>query len=245
MKGLLLVGVVGFGVYAALVITHDRIPSDAVSRNPNNETVRHLRSWGSDLPALAINQRLSQPHLNAVEVPRSDEGDRSRALETASGVSPENPSSPTVMAYQPIEWAKVILTARMHSEASVSSSTLRFFQPGTVLHVVSREDGFVEVVDPTSRESGWVFEKYLGAADSPNVAQTAMQATTGNGLAEPKPTKKTLIAKKRSRASKPAVQAPDRPTFAQYNAPNDTWNRRADRRGRGFFFFRRFAGAEQ
>ena len=245
MKGFLFLCVVGVGLYAALVITHDRISSDAVSQNPNSATVRHLRSWGSDLPALAGNQRLSQPHLNAVEVPRSDESDRSRALETASGVSREYPSSPTGTPYEPIEWAKVIFAARMHSEASVSSPTARFYQPGTVLQVVSREDGFVEVVDPTSRESGWVFEKYLGAADSPNVTQTAMQATTGNGLAEPKPTKKTLIAKKRSRASKPAVQAPDRLTFAQYNAPHDTWNRRAERRGRGFFFFRRFAGTEQ
>jgi hypothetical protein len=135
MKGFLFLGVVGVGLYAALVITHDRIPSDAVSQNPNNETVRHLRSWGSDLPALAFNQRSSQPHLNAVEVPRSDESDRSRALETASGVSPGNPSSPTGAPYEPIEWAKVILAARMHSESSVSSTTARLYQPGTMLQV--------------------------------------------------------------------------------------------------------------
>jgi hypothetical protein len=157
------------------------IAFSAISQNPNNEAVRHLRSWGSDLPALAINQRLSQPYLKAVEVPRSDESDRSQALATASGLSPENPSSPTGTPYRPIEWAKVILAARMHSESSVSSSTTRFYQPGTVLQVVSREDGWVEVVDPTSRKSGWVFEKYLGPADGPNVTQTAMQATTGNG----------------------------------------------------------------
>ena len=52
--------------------------------------------------------------------------------------------------------------------------------------------------------------------------------------------KKTLIAKK-SRASKPRAQMADR--LAQYNVPND--NRRAERRGRGLFFFRRFAGTEQ
>ena len=176
----------GVGLYATLVITHDRISSDAVSQNPNSATVRHLRSWGSDLPALAINQRLSQPRLNAAEVPRSDERDRSRALETAAGVSREYPSSPTGTPYEPIEWAKVILAARMHSESSVSSTTARFYQPGTVLQVVSREDGWVELIDPTSRESGWVLEKYLGPADGPNVTQSAMQAPTGDGLCGPK-----------------------------------------------------------
>lgn len=236
MKGFLFLCVVGVGLYAALVITHDRLSSVAISQNPSKGTVWHLRSWGSDLPALATNQR--QPHLNAVAVPRSDESDRSRTLETTSGVSPE--SSPTGPAYQPVEWAKVILAARMHSESSISSSTARFYRPGTVLQVVGREDGWVELIDPTSRESGWVLEKYLGPADGPNVTQTAMQVNTDDGLSEQKPTKKTLIAKK-SRASKPRAQMADR--LAQYNVPND--NRRAERRGRGLFFFRRFAGTEQ
>ena len=236
MKGFLFLCVVGVGLYTALVITHDRLSSVAISQNPSKGTVWHLRSWGSDLPALATNQR--QPHLNAVAVPRSDESDRSRTLETTSGVSPE--SSPTGPPYQPVEWAKVILAARMHSESSISSSTARFYRPGTVLQVVGREDGWVELIDPTSRESGWVLEKYLGPADGPNVTQTAMQVNTDDGLSEQKPTKKTLIAKK-SRASKPRAQMADR--LAQYNVPNDS--RRAERRGRGLFFFRRFAGTEQ
>ena len=57
MKGFLFLCVLGVGLYAALVITNDRLSSVAISQNPSKGTVWHLRSWGSDLPALAPNQR--------------------------------------------------------------------------------------------------------------------------------------------------------------------------------------------
>ena len=98
--------------------------------------------------------------------------------------------------YQPIEWAKVVLAAKVHGDASVSSPTLRFYPPGTPLQVVSRHNDS-SVADPTSGERGWVFEQYLVPADGPATTQTAMAATASELAAEPARAKRVSTAKKR------------------------------------------------
>jgi SH3-like domain-containing protein len=123
----------------------------------------------------------------------------------------------------------------VHNDASVSSPTLRFYQPGTALQVVSRQNGWIQITDPASGESGWVFEKYLVPADGPTATQTAMVTTASKPAAEPIGT----IEKKRVKASRPAAQTPDKFTFAQFD---QRWERRAARRG--LFFFGRFARSE-
>ena len=92
-------------------------------------------------------------------------------------------TGPDSTASQPIEWARVVLAARVHDDASVSSPTLRFYQPGTALQVVSRQNGWVQITDPASGESGWVFEQYLVPADGPTATQTAMVATASKPVA--------------------------------------------------------------
>jgi hypothetical protein len=236
MKGLFLLGLVGAAIYGALVLSHDLL-----SRDPANDAFarqslgdpsdRQLRSWGTDLPALASSssQRASVPLHKPVVTPASTSCSASlEAMPTTT--------SPDGIAYQPIEWARVVLAAKVHGEASVSSPTLRFYQPGTALEVVSRQNGWVQITDPASGESGWVFEQYLVPADGPTVTQTAMATTASKPAAEPTP----VIAKKRVGASRPAAQAPDKFTFAQFDR---RWERRAARRG-GLFFFGRFARAE-
>ncbi len=86
-------------------------------------------------------------------------------------------------AYEPIEWVKVMFAARVHREASVSSPTMRFYQPGTALQVVNRDNGWVQISDPTSREGGWVLEQYLVPTDGKAVTQ--MAAATPTALSEP------------------------------------------------------------
>ena len=145
-------------------------------------------------------------------------------------------------SYEPIEWAEVMLAARVHTEASVSSPTLRFYQPGTALQVISRENGWVQVTDPTSRKGGWVFEQYLGPLDRAAIMQTAMAPTTYKALSEPTQANPVPSAKKRSRAPRPVVRVPREVASAQFDK---RWERRAARRGGfGLFFFGRFARAE-
>ena len=134
-----------------------------------------------------------------------------------------------------------MLAARAHSEASVSSPTLRFYQPGAALQVISRENGWVQVTDPTSREGGWILEQYLVPIDRPTVTQTATVTPTSKALSQPTQAKPVPSAKRRTRA-RPAVRVPEAVALAQSDS---RWERRAERRaGRGLFFFGRFAGAE-
>jgi hypothetical protein len=59
------------------------------------------------------------------------------------------------------QWAEVVLPARAHSAASVSSPTVRRYRVGTKLKVIDRESSWIKVSDPTTGNQGWIYEKYL------------------------------------------------------------------------------------
>jgi hypothetical protein len=59
------------------------------------------------------------------------------------------------------QWAVVVLAARAHSAASVSSPTVRHYRIGTRLRVSDRKSGWIKVIDPTTSNQVWIFEKYL------------------------------------------------------------------------------------
>ena len=232
MKGLLLLGLVGASIYGALVLSANLFPRDPATnafarQSLGDPSDRRLRSWGTDLPSLASSNSQRAPVTShpAVTPASSSRSTGFEAIPPTIG--------PDGTASQPIEWARVILAARAHDDASVSSPTLRFYQPGTALQVVSRQNGWVEITDPASGERGWVFERYLAQVDGSTATQTAMVTT--KPAAEPTGT----IEKKRVKASRPAAQTPDKFTFAQFDK---RWERRAARRG--LFFFGRFARSE-
>ena len=229
MKGVLFLGLVGAAIYGAILLSYDALPRDPAEdahavRTLGNLGERQLRSWGTDLPALAT----SSSQQASLPLP---------AATTASRAISSTNSQYDGTAYQPVEWAKVAFAAKVHSDASVSSPTPRFYQPGTTLQVVSRQNGWVRVVDPNSGERGWVFEQYLVPAESPIATQTAM-ATTSTA----EPARAMPSAKKRARASRPAARMRHDFASAQFER---RWDRRGERRGSfGLFFFGRFARAE-
>ena len=247
MKGVLFLSLVGAAIYMALVVSHDRLSTDRAddgftrqsSSGPPN---RQLRSWGTNLPSLVSSQGASLP----LRKPDAASGSFETAHRQGSAVVAKAAEAPTFSqsdqtSYEPIEWAKVILAARAHSEAFVSSAILRFYQPGAVLQVISRENGWVQVTDPSSREDGWILEQYLIPIDRPTVTQTAMVTIASKDLSESTQTKPVPSAKRRTRA-RPAVRVPEAVAIAQFDS---RWERRAERRaGRGLFFFGRFARAE-
>jgi len=163
------------------------------------------------------------------------------AVAIRSASSAATTAQPDGTAYQPVEWAKVILAAKVHGDASVSSPTVRLYPPGTTLQVLSRQNGWAQITDPTSGDRGWVYEQYLSPADGPTATQTAMADTASRVAAEPVGANRPT-AKKRVRASRPAARMSGEYAFARFDR---RWERRADRRGGiGLFFFGRFARAE-
>jgi SH3 domain-containing protein len=247
MKGVLFLSLVGAAIYMALVVSHDQLPTDRAGdsftrQSSSGPPDRQLRSWGTDLSSLVSSQGALLPLRKPGAVPGPFETARSQASAgVANAAEAPTLSQSDDTSYEPIEWAKVMLAAGAHSEASVSSTTLRFYQPGAALQVISRENGWVKVTDPTSREGGWILEQYLVPIDRPTVAQTAMATTASKALSEPTQTKPVPSAKRRTRV-RPAVRVPEAVALTQFDS---RWERRAERRaGRGLFFFGRFAGAE-
>src|ERR1700704_652883 len=154
MKGVFFLGVGGTAMYMALVLTHDFLPTDKADRFTRQELsgprTRQLSSWGTDLRALERSQ------ASSLSLSKPAGGEHRQGSDNIARAT---------IPYEATEWVRLVLAARMHREASVSSPTIGFYQPGTALQVVSREGGWVQIIDPASREDGWVLEKYLVSTD--------------------------------------------------------------------------------
>ena len=239
MKVLLYLGLVGAAIYGALVLSDNLLPRDPAEvafarQSLGDASDRQLRSWGTDLPSLASSSSQEAP----LPLPKTAVTPASTSRPASLEAEP-TPLRPDGTAYQSIEWAKVVLAAKVHGDASVSSPTLRFYQPGTTLQVVSRQNGWVQIADPTSGERGWIFEQYLAPADDPTATQTAMATTARKAAAEPAHANPAPTARKRVRAARPAARK-EKFAVTQFDR---RWERRAARRG-GLFFFGRVARAE-
>jgi len=240
MKRLLLsLSLAGAAVYTVntLIATQDAV---AVQTHPAHPVVRHLRSWGSYLSDLPLSQKPQAPLATyqkpAPLPPQQNAGADDRPAASASGIDGSE--------HEPVEWAKVMLAARVHSEASVSSPTVRYYRPGTELQVVRREDGWVGVSDPVTQERGWVFEKYLSSIDGPSPTQAAMVSTNESEFSKPTPAKPALPnSKKRSPPTTPtlrvseATPVSDDVAVTQSDPRSGRWAGRGDRRRGGLFMF--------
>ena len=151
-EGLLFLSLVGAAIYAALLVSHDYLPSDRAehqvfAQSLGNAGERQLRSWGSGLPALASSS--SKPSRQRMAT-RPVQGSQSSTQPGGLAESQARTTFPEVSgtAYMPTESAKVTIAARVHSGPYVSSPIVRFCSRGAALQVVDRENGWVQVTGP-------------------------------------------------------------------------------------------------
>ncbi|MGZ9274222.1 MAG: SH3 domain-containing protein [Nitrospira sp.] len=262
---LLLLGLGCAAVYAVNTLFFDQtaLPTRTAENTeaPDDQTpaVRRLGSWGPYLPGEAEEQKrpaplvVSQPttpsaHKNTSDRAKSFAGTAGSEASAAQSPAPDKPSLLEIDGAQqnPAEWAKIILGATVHSEASVSSPTVGYYRVGAELQVVRRENGWIQLSDPVTQKRGWVFEKYLSSIDGPTVTQAALDSTSEAGLSQPIPSKPVLpSSKKRTRAPKPPLPLAAKPVVrvaedavTESDARSGRWARRAERRrGIGPFMF--------
>ena len=97
---------------------------------------------------------------------------------TGKSFEPSVPALPEAEKHEAI-WAVVIRGATVHSGPSVSAPTIRFYAVGTELQLINYQDGWFQVLDPTTSERGWIYEKYyLEAIRGPGQMLAALQKTT-------------------------------------------------------------------
>ena len=244
MKGLLLLGIVGAAIYALLVFTNDAL-KDGKTENtyagqtqPNHPDAKRLSSWDGYLPTPSVSQNpqlaMSQP---APSSPQQRDAERQPDTGHQFAASENKPttSESDSSESESVAWAKVVLAAQLHSEASVTSPTVRFYGPGTELQVVRREGAWFQVLDPVTKERGWVLDEYLSSIGGP----TAVQVATETPNEQPTVIKPAIQkSSKRSRSAKATARRRS-VIIANADPWNDRWARHADRRrGFGLFMFR-------
>jgi hypothetical protein len=239
---LLFLSLIGAAIYGLLIYTHDVLTDEKAEKTYTeqaqpNHPVQHLSSWGSYLPDRSISQnsQLATSQPSTPLPPQQTEEPSQNSERNADQVATSENKATSSESGDPVELAKVVLAAQTHSQASVSSPTVRFYRPGTDLQVVRREGVWIQVLDPVTQERGWVLAQYLSSIDSPIPAQVATESTTEPLTVAPPSPK----SNKRHRAAKPAVR--DRVVVANADPWNGRWSRRADRRrGAGLFMFHPF-----
>lgn len=228
MKGLLFLSLVGFALYALLVLTDNSlrdVEAKTAQAQLNHPVTQRLSSWGTHLAPTQNSQapsavpQLTKQQDSADQAQRFDPSRNSeRSVAREAKVPDSGIDSGTV------EWAKVVLPARVHDQASVSSPTVRQYSTGIELQVVGREGAWLQVSDPVSHERGWVLDKYLSSIAGPSSTQVALESTT-----ETAPVKAHPKSKKRNQSSKNAKPARSK-DFARWDRRNGQWALRADRR---------------
>jgi hypothetical protein len=244
MKGLLFLSLVGAAIYALLVYTNDALKDGnaeityAGQTQPDPPDAKRLSSWDGYLPNPSVSQNsqsaMSQP---APSSPRQKDAERrpDTGHQFAASENKSTTSASDGVESASVAWAKVVLAAQLHSEASVTSPTVRFYGPGTELQVVRREGAWFQVLDPVTKERGWVLDEYVSSTGGPTPVQVVTETPNEQ------PTVIRPVIKKFSKRSRSAKAAARTRSVVIANA--DPWNdrrtRRADRRrGSGLFMFR-------
>jgi uncharacterized protein YgiM (DUF1202 family) len=68
-----------------------------------------------------------------------------------------------------VEHVRVTEPANIRDGPSASNTVLGIAQPGATAQVVSREDAWVQIIDPASKKSGWIQSSSLETHDQPDV----------------------------------------------------------------------------
>ena len=230
---LLFLSLIGAAIYSLLIYTHHVLTDDKAEKTYAEQTQANhpnpqLSSWNTYLPDRSVSKdsKLATSQLStSLPLLESDEPRQNSERGAEQPATSPISSSGSDGAEPEPELVKVVLAAQTHSQASVSSPTVRFYGPGTKLQVVRREGIWFEVSDPLTQERGWVLAQYLSSIDGPTPTHVATEST-----AEPLTVKPASPKSNKRHRSAGKIRALDRVATA------DQWNRRADRR-RGFGLF--------
>jgi uncharacterized protein YgiM (DUF1202 family) len=65
------------------------------------------------------------------------------------------------------EWVEVAGAVNVRQSPSATGETLRVAQKGAKLRVMSREGNWVQVSDPTTSETGWIYARFVETSSAP------------------------------------------------------------------------------
>jgi SH3-like domain-containing protein len=139
-------------IYGALLFSSKPEVSD--TSNAVSQTARQDTPWTRIDPAAQ-----NSPHAI---VPDQD-------LPTAA-----TPTAPAASVGEPlpnaVEHVRVTSAANIRDGPSATTTLLGVAQAGATAQVVSRQEEWVQIIDPASKKTGWIQSSYLETHDQPGVA---------------------------------------------------------------------------
>jgi hypothetical protein len=75
--------------------------------------------------------------------------------------------SPADVAQATGEWMETTTAVDMHARAEQKSDTVKVAQGGLKMRVTGRDKNWIQVNDPKSGTTGWIYNRFLKAADAP------------------------------------------------------------------------------
>jgi hypothetical protein len=101
----------------------------------------------------------SAPKVNTVKVVTIKPPSATRPHDGAYGLgSPDEPQAPA-------EWMVTKTAVDMHAKAQQSSETVKVAEGGIKVRVMARDKNWVQVTDPASSTTGWIYNRFLKPAE--------------------------------------------------------------------------------
>src|SRR5262245_63864935 len=185
LLSLCLVGVV-FSGHTPLVIETGQAPPPAIREliearavssplSPAIPSIPQLQSTGSEQVA-ARSAAMTRDITQSLAPPRGDI--QREPLPAGEGSEPSVPPAPDTEK-QEANWVVVIRWATVHSGPSVSAPIVGSYSVGTELQLTDYQQGWFQVLDPATSQSGWIYENYyLQAIRGPGQMVADLQRPT-------------------------------------------------------------------
>jgi uncharacterized protein YgiM (DUF1202 family) len=111
---------------------------------------------------LSVAGKESAPKVNAVKVVTIAPPHETKPHDGGYGLGPA-----TEETQAPDEWMETKTAVDMHAKAQQSSETVKVAQGGLKVRVTARDKNWVQVTDPKSSTTGWIYNRFLKPADPP------------------------------------------------------------------------------
>jgi hypothetical protein len=145
------------------------------------------RAGAQPLEAASIRSEQAEVHAVVVDMPRviSLPPASPEAWDTfwdtlPSSVHLDEQRPATSPDLNEIEFLKLNSTANIRSGPSASAELIGIAQAGAEVQVASRQSGWVQIIDPWSWGTGWIYSKFLAPLEIPSAPVGAINAAANS-----------------------------------------------------------------
>lgn len=130
----------------------------------NGSEVPAVTSPSSDGPSQSAAPVTMQGELSATVQPVAVSSDQAASATAAAAPAPAAAADGSAAA-EP-QWIELSGAANMRENPSGSAAAIKVVQRGTKLREVARQHGWVQVIDPATSQTGWIYSRFVAQASA-------------------------------------------------------------------------------